>query len=77
MKLLTLAGLGMLMSLPVAAQDMFFYPSQGQSPEQQSQDQGECQTWAQQQALAAQQAGLAQFNRALAACMQGRGYGAS
>jgi hypothetical protein len=32
---------------------------------------------AQQQALSAQQAGLAEFNRALHACMQGRGYSVS
>jgi hypothetical protein len=32
---------------------------------------------AQQQALSTQQAGLAEFNRALGACMQGRGYSAS
>jgi hypothetical protein len=44
-----LAGLGMLLALPVAAQQMFFYPSQGQSPEQQTRDQGECHVWAVQQ----------------------------
>jgi hypothetical protein len=44
-----LAGLGLLVALPVAAQQLFFYPSQGQSPEQQSTDQGECQVWAVQQ----------------------------
>jgi hypothetical protein len=46
----TLAGIGMLLALPVAAQEMFFYPSQGQSPEQQNLDRGECQAWAVQQA---------------------------
>jgi hypothetical protein len=145
-------GVGLLMALPVAAQEMFFYPSQGQTPEQQSKDRAECQAWAQQQtgidpmrsasqvaaapaqegqavrgagrgallgvvggaiggdvgkgaaigagvgatkglldrrrgrihteqtqqeALSAQQAGLAEFNRALNACMQGRGYSVS
>jgi hypothetical protein len=44
-----IAALGMLVALPVAAQEMFFYPSQGQSPEQQSKDQGECHAWAVQQ----------------------------
>lgn len=43
------AALGMLIALPVAAQEMFFYPSQGQSPEQQNRDQGECHAWAVQQ----------------------------
>jgi hypothetical protein len=42
-------GLGMLIALPVPAQEMFFYPSQGQSSEQQSKDQGECHAWAVQQ----------------------------
>jgi Glycine-zipper domain len=146
------AGVGMLIALPLAAQEMFFYPSQGQTPEQQSKDRTECQVWAQQQTgvdptrpapqvaaapaqqgqvvrgaarggllgvvggaiggdvgkgaaigagvgatkglldrrrdrihaeqaqqqtLSAQQAGLANFNRALSACMQGRGYSVS
>jgi hypothetical protein len=44
-----LAGIGMLLALPAAAQQMFFYPSQGQSPEQQTRDQGECHVWAVQQ----------------------------
>lgn len=39
----------MLIALPLAAQEMFFYPSQGQAPEQQSKDRAECQVWAQQQ----------------------------
>ena len=147
-----IAGVGMLIALPLAAQEMFFYPSQGQTPEQQSKDRAECQVWAQQQtgvdptrpapqvaavpaqqgqvvrgaarggllgvvggaiggdvgkgaaigagvgatkglldrrrdridaeqaqqqALSAQQVGLAEFNRALRACMQGRGYSVS
>ena len=147
-----IAGVGMLIALPLAAQEMFFYPSQGQTPEQQSKDRAECQVWAQQQtgvdpmrpasqvaaapaqqgqavrgagrgallgvvggaiggdvgkgaaigagvgatkglldrrrdrihteqaqqqARSAQQAGLAEFNRALHACMQGRGYSVS
>ena len=147
-----IVGFGLLMALPVVAQEMFFYPSQGQTPEQQSQDRAECQVWAQQQtgvdptrpapqvaaappqqgqvvrgaarggllgvvggaiggdvgkgaaigagvgatkglldrrrdridaeqaqqqALSAQQAGLAEFNGALRACMQGRGYSVS
>jgi Glycine-zipper domain len=147
-----IAGFGMLIGLPLAAQEMFFYPSQGQTPEQQSKDEAECRVWAQQQigvdpaqpgpqvaaaparqgqavrgaargavvgvvggaiggdagtgaaigagvgatkglldrrrdriqaeqaqqqALSARQAGLAEFDRALGACMQGRGYSVS
>ena len=42
------------------------YPAKGQSPQQQQLDQGECQTWAANQAAAT--------DRAFAACMEGRGY---
>lgn len=34
---------------PVLAQQVFIYPERGQSPEQQSRDQAECQGWAMQQ----------------------------
>ena len=44
-----IAGLGMLAALPAAAQDVFFYPTKGQGPEQQSRDRGECYGWAMQQ----------------------------
>jgi hypothetical protein len=44
-----IAGVGMLIALPLAAQEMFFYPTQGQTPEEQSKDRAECQVWAQQQ----------------------------
>ena len=44
-----IAALGMLLALPLAAEEMFFYPGQGQGPEQQSKDQGECRAWAVQQ----------------------------
>jgi len=44
-----IAALSMLTAVPVAAQEMIFYPSGGQSPEQQSEDQGECHVWAVQQ----------------------------
>jgi hypothetical protein len=33
-----IAALSVLIALPAAAQEMFFYPSQGQSPEQQTRD---------------------------------------
>ena len=44
-----MTGLALLIALPAAAQDMFFYPSQGQSPERQNKDKGECHVWAVQQ----------------------------
>ncbi len=45
-----IAGLGMLAALPATAQDMmFFYPTRGQGPDQQSRDRGECYGWAMQQ----------------------------
>ena len=57
MKTTTIAmmtGLALLIALPIsaqrlAAQDMFFYPSKGQSPERQNKDKGECHVWAVQQ----------------------------
>ena len=42
-------GLALLIALPATAQDMFFYPSQGQSPERQNTDRSECHIWAVQQ----------------------------
>ena len=44
-----MTGLALLIALPAAAQNMFFYPSQGQSPERQNTDRGECHVWAVQQ----------------------------
>lgn len=38
-----------LTTAPAFAAGPFIYPSKGQSPERQSQDQGECHTWAKQQ----------------------------
>jgi ferric-dicitrate binding protein FerR (iron transport regulator) len=57
MKTTTIAmmtGLALLIALPIsaqrlAAQDMFFYPSKGQSPERQNTDRSECHIWAVQQ----------------------------
>lgn len=57
MKTTTIAmmtGLALMIALPIsaqrlAAQDMFFYPSKGQSPERQNTDRGECHVWAVQQ----------------------------
>ncbi len=33
-------------SLPAASQQMYFYPTKGQSPQQQQADQGQCHVWA-------------------------------
>ena len=41
-----LAGLFMLVSLPVAAQDLFVYPAKGQSDQQLANDRYECHRWA-------------------------------
>lgn len=48
--LLLLLGLGSLLSAAqVLGQELFIYPSRGQSPQQQSRDRYECHTWAVQQ----------------------------
>ena len=55
---------------------IFMYPKNGQSAEQQSTDRRECQQWA------AQQAGTdgsvaPDYQRAMMACIEGRGYSAN
>ena len=47
------------------------YPKNGQSEEQQSIDRRECQQWAAQQAGAGN---ASDYQRAMAACIEGRGY---
>ncbi len=44
-----LAGAVILAAQPAGGQDVFFYPSQGQTPDQQNRDFGECHAWAVQQ----------------------------
>jgi hypothetical protein len=51
------------------------YPKNGQSPEQQATDKAECQQWASQQAGQVAQNTL-DYQRAMAACVEGRGYSA-
>jgi hypothetical protein len=51
---------------------IFMYPKNGQSTDQQAQDRSECEQWAQQQAG---QNGP-DYNRAMVACVEGRGYSA-
>ncbi len=38
-----------LRALPASAQQFYVFPNKGQTPDQQAKDQGECQSWAQQQ----------------------------
>jgi hypothetical protein len=58
-----------------AAGEIFMYPKNGQSPEQQATDKAECQRWAAEQAgQVAQNPG--DYQRAMTACVEGRGYSA-
>jgi hypothetical protein len=58
-----------------AAGQIFMYPKNGQSAEQQAQDKAECQQWAAQQAGQVAQNG-SDYQRAMTACVEGRGYSA-
>jgi hypothetical protein len=58
-----------------AAGQIFMYPKNGQSAEQQATDKAECQQWAQQQAGQVAQNG-SDYMRAMTACVEGRGYSA-
>jgi hypothetical protein len=60
---------------PGGAGQIFMYPKNGQSPEQQAKDKAECQQWASQQAGQVAQNG-SDYQRAMAACVEGRGYSA-
>jgi len=65
---------------PQASGGLFFYPTNGQNQQQQSQDQWQCHQWAVQQtgfdptAPGGGPGRQGAYNRALGACMQGRGY---
>jgi hypothetical protein len=59
---------------PVAGQ-IFMYPKNGQTSEQQATDRAECQKWATEQAGQVAQNG-SDYNRAMVACVEGRGYSA-
>jgi hypothetical protein len=54
---------------------IFMYPKNGQSVEQQAQDKAECQQWAAQQAGQVAQ-NSSDYQRAMVACVEGRGYSA-
>jgi hypothetical protein len=58
-----------------AAGQIFMYPKNGQSAQQQATDKAECQQWAAQQAGQVAQNG-SDYQRAMAACVEGRGYSA-
>jgi hypothetical protein len=55
---------------------IFMYPKNGQSPEQQATDKAECQKWASEQAGQVAQNG-SDYQRAMVACVEGRGYSAN
>jgi hypothetical protein len=57
------------------AGQIFMYPKNGQSAEQQAADKAACQQWASQQAGQVAQNG-SDYQRAMAACVEGRGYSA-
>lgn len=58
-----------------SAWQIFMYPKNGQSSEQQSADKAECQRWASDQAGQVAQNG-SDYSRAMVACVEGRGYSA-
>jgi hypothetical protein len=59
-----------------AAGQVFMYPKNGQSEEQQSIDKRECQQWAASQAGGGE-ASSSDYRRAMMACIEGRGYSAN
>ncbi len=59
-----------------ASQQIFMYPKNGQSDEQQSTDKRECQQWAASQAGGGE-ANSSDYRRAMMACVEGRGYSAN
>jgi hypothetical protein len=54
---------------------IFMYPKNGQTPEQQATDKAECQKWAGEQAGQVAQ-NAPDYQRAMVACVEGRGYSA-
>jgi hypothetical protein len=64
------------MALQTQSRQVYVYPRQGQSPQQQAQDEAECNRWASSQmgsGFDATQA-VSNFQRALAACLDAHGY---
>jgi len=63
-----------------ASAQIFMYPKNGQSQEQQSTDKRECQEWAVGQTATQAESGTASgsdYRRAMMACIEGRGYSAN
>jgi hypothetical protein len=60
---------------PIPGQ-VFMYPKNGQSAEQQAADKAACQQWAQEQVGQVAQNG-SDYQRAMVACVEGRGYSAN
>lgn len=60
---------------PGVAGQVFMYPKNGQTPEQQATDKAECQKWATDQAGRVAENG-SDYQRAMVACVEGRGYSA-
>jgi hypothetical protein len=48
-KMTVFVTMAMVFGVPAMAQQMFFYPANGQTQEQQNRDQGDCHVWAVQQ----------------------------
>ena len=48
-RLLAISLFATLVALPALGQGIYVYPQKGQSPQQQAQDEGECQSWARSQ----------------------------
>ncbi len=62
---------------PQVGQELFAYPKNGQTDAQQGQDRKECSDWAASQMTAGAGGGTSgrgSFNRAMTACLEGRGY---
>ena len=68
------SGPALAQAAPAPGQ-IFMYPKNGQSAEQSATDKAECQKWASEQAGQVAQNG-SDFNRAMVACVEGRGYSA-
>jgi hypothetical protein len=64
------------MDVGVGGQQIFMYPKNGQSAEQQSSDRRDCQQWAASQVGQGGQPQAADYRRAMLACVEGRGYSA-
>jgi len=72
------SGTGAAESGDVATGKVFAYPKNGQSEQQQATDQQECREWASTEAGAGATTAVTStdFNRAVVACLEGRGYSA-